>query len=39
VIVVATSVVLAYMNAADDHHAAVSTWLEGERDELVTRRW
>ncbi len=35
-IVVDTSVVLAYMNSTDDHHAQVSTWLEQERDELVT---
>ncbi len=35
-IVVDTSVVLAYMNSADDHHAEVSTWLGGDRDELVT---
>ncbi len=35
-IVVDTSVILAYMNSADDHHAEVSRWLGGEPDELVT---
>jgi predicted nucleic acid-binding protein len=36
VIVVDTSAILAYMNAADVHHASVSAWLEGEQDELAT---
>ena len=35
-IVVDTSAILAYMNAADTHHASVSAWLEAERDELAT---
>ncbi len=35
-IVVDTSVIVAYMNRADDHHAEVSAWLEEEGDELVT---
>ena len=35
-IVVDTSVIVAYMNSADDHHSEVSAWLEDERDELVT---
>ncbi len=35
-IVLDTSVVLAYMNSADAHHAEVSAWLEDEQDELVT---
>jgi predicted nucleic acid-binding protein len=36
VIIVDTSAILAYMNAADTHHAAVVAWLEAERDELAT---
>jgi predicted nucleic acid-binding protein len=36
VIVVDTSAILAYMNAADTHHASVSAWLEAEQDELAT---
>jgi hypothetical protein len=36
VIVVDTSIVVAYMNAADDHHAAVAGWLEGADDDLAT---
>ncbi len=35
-IVVDTSAILAYMNAADSHHEEVSAWLAGETDELVT---
>lgn len=35
-IVIDTSAILAYMNSADSHHAAVSSWLEAESDELVT---
>jgi uncharacterized protein len=36
VIVVDTSVVVAYMNAADDYHAAVAGWLDGADDDLAT---
>jgi uncharacterized protein len=36
VIVVDTSVVVAYMNAADDHHAIVAGWLDGADDDLAT---
>jgi len=36
VIVVDTSVVVAYMNAADDHHAIVAGWLDGADDDLMT---
>jgi uncharacterized protein len=36
VIVVDTSVIVAYMNAADDHHAAVAGWLDGVDDDLAT---
>ena len=35
-IVVDTSVVLAYMNSTDEHHVHVSAWLEDERDNLIT---
>ena len=35
-IVVDTSIVVAYMNAADDHHAAVTGWLDGAPDDLAT---
>lgn len=35
-IVVDTSAILAYMNAADTHHASVSAWLEAEQRELAT---
>lgn len=31
-----TSAILAFMNAADDHHRAVSAWLDEEPDDLVT---
>jgi uncharacterized protein len=36
VIVVDTSVVVAYMNAADDYHAIVAGWLDGADDDLAT---
>jgi predicted nucleic acid-binding protein len=36
VIVIDTSVVVAYMNAADDHHAIVAGWLDGADDDLAT---
>jgi uncharacterized protein len=36
VIVIDTSAILAYMNAADAHHTEVSAWLEAEEDDLVT---
>jgi predicted nucleic acid-binding protein len=36
VIVVDTSAIIAYMNSADTHHAAVSAWLAAEQDDLVT---
>jgi uncharacterized protein len=36
VIVVDTSVVIAYMNAADDYHAIVAGWLDGADDDLAT---
>jgi predicted nucleic acid-binding protein len=36
VIVVDTSVIVAYMNAADDHHATVAGWLDGADDVLAT---
>src|ERR1700720_2207421 len=35
-IVIDTSVIVAYMNAADDHHEAVSTWFEDLDDDLAT---
>ena len=35
-IVVDTSVVVAYMNAADDYHATVADWLDGAEDDLAT---
>ncbi len=35
-IVVDTSIVVAYMNAADDYHAAVAGWLDGADDDLAT---
>lgn len=35
-IIVDTSVILAYMNAADDHHEAVSRWLDPAEDDLAT---
>jgi predicted nucleic acid-binding protein len=36
VIVVDTSIIVAYMNAADDHHATVARWLDGAADDLAT---
>jgi predicted nucleic acid-binding protein len=36
VIVVDTSVVVAFMNAADDNHATVAGWLDGLDDDLWT---
>jgi predicted nucleic acid-binding protein len=36
VIVVDTSVIVAYMNAADGAHKVVAGWLEGADDDLVT---
>jgi predicted nucleic acid-binding protein len=36
VIVVDTSIVVAYMNASDEHHAAVAGWLDGVDDDLAT---
>jgi len=36
VIVVDTSIIVAYMNAADDHHATVAGWLDGADDDLAT---
>ncbi len=35
-IVVDTSAILAFMNAADEHHELVRIWLEAENDDLVT---
>lgn len=35
-IVVDTSVVVAYMNAADEHHATVAGWLDSADDDLAT---
>ena len=35
-IVVDTSIIVAYMNAADDHHAAVAGWLDDADDDLAT---
>lgn len=35
-IVVDTSVIVAYMNAGDDHHELVSAWLGRADDDLVT---
>lgn len=35
-IVVDTSVVVAFMNAADDSHPAVAAWLDGLDDDLMT---
>jgi hypothetical protein len=36
VIVVDTSVIVAYMNSSDTHHTRVTTWLDAEDDELAT---
>ncbi len=35
-IVIDTSVIVAYMNSADDHHLAVSGWLESTDEDLAT---
>lgn len=35
-IVVDTSVIVAYMNSGDDHHEAVSSWLDDADDDLAT---
>ena len=35
-IVVDTSIVVAYMNAADDYHATVAGWLDRTHDDLST---
>ncbi len=35
-IVVDTSIVVAYMNAADDYHATVAGWLDGADEDLAT---
>ena len=35
-IVVDTSVIVAYMNAGDDHHGAIGDWLGEVDDDLVT---
>ncbi len=35
-IVIDTSIIVAYMNAADDQHEVVSTWLDGADDDLAT---
>jgi len=36
VIIVDTSIILAYMNAADDHHDVVGVWLGNTDEDLVT---
>jgi predicted nucleic acid-binding protein len=36
VVVVDTSIIVAYMNAADDHHSAVAGWIDKIDDDLVT---
>jgi len=36
VIVVDTSIIVAYMNSTDDHHSRVSEWLDAAHDDLVT---
>jgi len=36
VIIVDTSIVVAYMNAADDRHAAVAGWLDDADEDLAT---
>lgn len=35
-IIVDTSVIVAYMNGADEHHEAVGAWLDVVADDLVT---
>jgi hypothetical protein len=36
VIVVDTSIIVAFMNAADEHHKSVGTWLETTSEDLAT---
>jgi uncharacterized protein len=36
VIIVDTSVIVAYMNATDEHHEAVGAWLDEVADDLAT---
>jgi predicted nucleic acid-binding protein len=36
VIIVDTSIVVAFMNAGDDHHDAVTEWLDAADDDLAT---
>jgi uncharacterized protein len=36
VIIVDTSVIVAYMNATDEHHEAVGVWLDAAGDDLAT---
>jgi uncharacterized protein len=36
VIVVDTSIIVAFMNAGDDHHDAVAAWLDAADDDLAT---
>jgi predicted nucleic acid-binding protein len=36
VIIVDTSIIVAYMNAADDHHELVASWLDDVDDDLAT---
>jgi predicted nucleic acid-binding protein len=36
VIVADTSVIVAYMNATDDHHDAVAAWLDQVEEDLAT---
>jgi predicted nucleic acid-binding protein len=36
VIVIDTSVIVAYMNSGDDHHETVGSWLEDADDDLAT---
>jgi hypothetical protein len=36
VIVVDTSIIVAYMNAGDDHHETVARWLDDADDDLAT---
>jgi uncharacterized protein len=36
VIIIDTSIIVAYMNSADDHHGVVGGWLDEADDDLVT---
>jgi uncharacterized protein len=36
VIIVDTSIIVAFMNAGDDHHDAVTAWLDAADDDLAT---